>query len=42
MEGYAIEVYARFTNGYLMLTEYYDGAWHGWMGGSMTGPPGML
>jgi hypothetical protein len=50
MEGYSIEVWARFTSGFLMLKEYYDGVWvhpgtannNGWMGGSMQGPPGML
>lgn len=50
MEGYSIEVWARFTSGFLMLKEYYDGVWvhpgtannNGWMGGNIQGPPGML
>jgi hypothetical protein len=44
---YALEVYARFTNGYLMMKEYYKGPdgvfkWWNWQGGSMDGPPGIL
>jgi hypothetical protein len=42
MAGYAIELVARFSDGYINIQEYYSGAWHGWAGGSMTGPPGIL
>ncbi len=42
MAGYAIELVARFTDGYINIQEYYSGVWHGWAGGSMTGPPGIL
>jgi hypothetical protein len=39
---YALEVYARGTDSYLYLDEYYSGVWHGWRGGTMQGPPGAL
>ncbi len=42
MVGYSIEVQARFTDGYIYLNEYFSGVWHGWMGGAMDGPPGLL
>ncbi len=39
---YSIEIYARGTDGYLYLKEYFSGGWHAWSGGSMQGPPGAL
>ena len=39
---YVLEVYARWTNDYLYLLEYYSEQWWNWMGGSMLGPPGTL
>ena len=48
-QQYSLEVYARWTNDYLFLKEYFKGAssaadesWTDWMGGSMLGPPGVL
>jgi hypothetical protein len=41
MQKYCIEVWARFTNGYIYLNEYC-GSWSGWTGGTMQGPPGMF
>ncbi len=39
---YSIEIFARGTDGYLYLKEYFSGGWHAWSGGSMQGPPGAL
>lgn len=41
MQKYCVNVWARFTDGYLYLDEYC-GSWSGWMGGTMQGPPGLF